>query len=238
MLFFDPMYLLFLAPGLLLAMWAQWRVSSAFAEGSRIRPRSGLTGAQAADEVLRSEMVDGVGIGQVEGHLSDHYDPSDRILRLSPEVYGAQSLAAVGVAAHEAGHAIQHARGYPLLIMRNLLVPLASFGSRTSWIIIFAGFAMASLHYFFVAEWLIYVGIAAFSLTVAFQLVNLPVEFDASRRARIALRNTGMVTVEEDETVGKVLNAAALTYVAATLTAVLTLLYWLFRSGILGGRRD
>jgi Zn-dependent membrane protease YugP len=238
MLFFDPMYLLFLAPGLLLAMWAQWRVSSAFAEASRIRPHSGLTGAQAADEVLRSEMIDGVGIGQVDGHLSDHYDPSDRILRLSPDVYGQQSLAAVGVAAHEAGHAIQHARGYPLLIMRNALVPLANFGSQASWLIMIAGFVLAAMHYFFIAEWLIYIGIAAFSLTVAFQLVNLPVEFDASRRARVALRNTGMVTVEEDETVGKVLNAAALTYVAATLTATLTLLYWLFRAGILGGHSD
>ncbi len=238
MLFFDPMYLLFLLPGLLLAMWAQWRVSSAFAEASQIRPHSGLTGAQAADEVLRTELVDGVGIGQSEGHLSDHYDPRDKVLRLSPEVYGADSLAAVGVAAHEAGHAIQHARGYPLLVMRNALVPLATFGSKASFLIIFAGIALAWMHFFFAAKWLVYFGIAAFSMTVVFQLVNLPVEFDASRRARIALRNTGIITMEEDETVGKVLNAAALTYVAATLTAVLTLLYWLFRSGILGGRRD
>jgi Zn-dependent membrane protease YugP len=238
MLFFDPMYLLFLAPGLLLAMWAQWRVSSAFAEASRIRPRSGLTGAQAADEVLRTEMIDGVGIGRSDGQLSDHYDPRDKVLRLSPEVYGAESLAAVGVAAHEAGHAIQDARGYPLLVMRNFLVPLANFGSQASWLILIAGFVLASMHMFFAAKWLIYLGIGAFSMTVAFQLVNLPVEFDASRRARIALRNTGIVTEEEDATVGKVLNAAALTYVAATLTAVLTLLYWLFRSGILGGRRD
>jgi Zn-dependent membrane protease YugP len=231
MLFFDPMYFLILAPGLLLAMWAQLRVQIAFSRAKQIRAQSGYSGAQAAAMLLQSAGISGVQIEPVEGFLSDHYVPGKRVLRLSPDVYAGRSLAALGVAAHECGHAMQEARRYPLLILRNSLVPVAGIGSNLSWIIIMAGFL---LH----AAGLIYVGIAAFSVTVVFQLVNLPVEFDASRRARIALVDAGLVTTEEDTTVAKVLNAAALTYVAATLTAVLTLIYFLLRSGLLGGRRD
>lgn len=231
-MFFDPIYLVFLAPGMLLAMWAQWRIHRAYQEASRYAPRSGYCGAEAADAVLRAAHVPGVQIEPVEGFMSDHYVPGERILRLSPDVYSGRSLAALGVAAHEAGHAIQDATRYPLLVMRNSLVPLASIGSNAAWIILLIGFFM---HLFE----LILVGIAVFSLTVIFQLVNLPVEFDASRRARLALADGGLVTPEEDVVVGKVLNAAALTYVAATLTSVLTLLYFLFRAGLLGGdRRD
>jgi len=230
-MFFDPMYLLFLAPGILLALWAQMRVHRAYQEASQVPARSGLTGAQAAAAMLDSVGVDGVQIEPVEGFLSDHYAPGERVLRLSEGVYQERSLAALGIAAHEAGHAIQDATRYPLMGLRNGLVPLAALGSNAAWIIIFLGFM---LHLF----GLIVVGIAVFSLTVIFQVVNLPVEFDASRRARIALVDGGLITAEEDEVVGKVLNAAALTYVAATLTSVLTLLYFLFRSGILGGRRD
>jgi Zn-dependent membrane protease YugP len=228
---FDPMYLLFLAPGILLALWAQWRVRSAYSRASQIPAQSGYSGAEAAAVLLHTAGVDGVQIEPVEGFLSDHYVPGQHVLRLSPEVYGGRSLAALGIAAHESGHALQDAGRYPLLVMRNALVPLAGFGSNISWLIIMLGFALASLN-------LILVGIAVFSFTVIFQLVNLPVEFDASRRARLALVHAGLVTVEEDETVGKVLSAAALTYVAATLTSVLTLLYFLFRSGVLGGQRD
>jgi uncharacterized protein len=228
---FDPMYLVFLAPGILLALWAQLRVQSAYQEASRIPARSGLTGAQAADALLRRAGVPGVDIEPVEGFLSDHYVPGQRVLRLSPAVYAGRSLAAVGIAAHESGHAIQDARRYPLLVLRGALVPVANVGSSLSWIIIMVGFALASL------AW-IKVGILAFSTTVVFQLVNLPVEFDASRRARLALVQGGLVTPEEDAEVKRVLDAAALTYVAATLTAILTLLYFLFRSGLLGGRRD
>jgi Zn-dependent membrane protease YugP len=230
-MFFDPVYLLFLAPGILLTLWAQMRVHSAYQEASQIPARSGLSGAQAADAMLRSVGIDDVQIEPVEGFLSDHYAPGEKVLRLSPGVYQERSLAALGIAAHEAGHAIQDATRYPLMSVRNGLVPLAALGSNAAWIIIFLGFM---LHLF----GLILVGIAVFSMTVLFQLVNLPVEFDASRRARIALVDGGFVTAEEDQVVGKVLNAAALTYVAATLTSVLTLLYFLFRSGILGGRRD
>jgi Zn-dependent membrane protease YugP len=230
-MFFDPIYLLFLAPGMLLALWAQYRVHSAYQEASQIPVHTGMTGAQAADAMLRSAGVEGVRIEPVEGFMSDHYAPGEGVLRLSPGVYQQRSLAAVGIAAHEAGHAIQDATRYPLMSLRNGLVPMAAFGGNTAWILIFLGFM---LHMF----GLILVGIAVFSLTVVFQLVNLPVEFDASRRARIALVDGGLITAEEDQVVAKVLNAAALTYVAATLTSVLTLLYFLFRSGLLGGRNN
>ena len=230
-MFFDPVYFLFLAPGILLALWAQWRVKSAYWEASQIAPRSGYAGAQAAAAVMDAAGVHGVSIEPVEGFMTDHYDPSAKVLRLSPDVYAGRSLAAVGVAAHEAGHAIQDATRYPLLVVRGLMVPVASFGSNVSWLLILIGFLLASFQ-------LIVAGIIAFSATVVFQLVNLPVEFDASRRARLALVEGGLVTPEEERTVGKILNAAALTYVAATLTGILTLLYFLFRAGILGGRRD
>jgi Zn-dependent membrane protease YugP len=228
---FDPMYLLFLAPAMLLALWAQLRVQGAYQEASRIPARSGLSGAEAADAVLRDAGVGGVRIEPVEGVLSDHYVPGEHVLRLSPPVYAGRSLAAVGIAAHESGHAIQDARGYPLLVVRNALVPVANFGSSVSWILILVGFALASM------TW-IKVGILAFSAVVLFQLVNLPVEFDASRRARLALVGGGIVDREEAGVIKGVLDAAALTYVAATLTAILTLLYFLFRSGLLGGRND
>lgn len=233
-MFFDPIYLLFVAPAMILAAWAQWRVHSAYSEASQIAPASGLSGAQAAHEVMRAAHVAGVEIEPVEGFLSDHYDPSHKVLRLSPGVYGSRSLAALGIAAHEAGHAIQDARRYAPLVIRNGLVPLASVGGGLSWIIIILGFVLASAG-LWLGKPIIWVGIGAFSLTVLFQLVNLPVEFDASRRARIALIDGGLITAEEDHYVKKVLNAAALTYVAATLSSVLTLLYFLFRAGLLGG---
>jgi uncharacterized protein len=227
---FDPVYLVFLAPGMLLALWAQWRVKSAYSAASQIPALSGYSGAQAADALLHSAGVNGVAIEPVEGFMSDHYVPGEHVLRLSPDVFAGRSLAALGIAAHEAGHALQDAGRYPPLVLRNAIVPLANIGSNVSWIIIMLGFMLASLQ-------LITVGILAFSLTVVFQLVNLPVEFDASRRARIALVDSGLITADEDRTVAKVLSAAALTYVAATLTSVLTLLYFLFRSGLLGDRR-
>jgi Zn-dependent membrane protease YugP len=230
-MWFDPMYFLFLAPGILLALWAQSRIHGAFSEASQIAPRSGYSGAEAAEILLHRAGMAHARVEPTEGFLSDHYVPGEHLLRLSPDVYAGRSLAALGVAAHETGHAFQDASRYPLLGLRNSLVPLASFGSNAAWIIMVLGFAMHLMG-------LILVGIGVFSLTVLFQLVNLPVEFDASRRARAALLDTGLITPAEDRVVGKVLNAAALTYVAATLTSVLTLLYFLFRSGLLGGRRD
>jgi Zn-dependent membrane protease YugP len=228
-MFFDPMYFVFLAPGILLALWAQWRVHSAYEAASRIRSRANVTGAEAADQMLAAAGVEGVRIEPVEGFLSDHYVPGQGVLRLSPGVFQSRSLAALGLAGHEAGHAIQDARRYPLLVARNALVPLAAVGGNLSWIIILAGFVLGWFG-------LILTGIAVFSLTVFFQLVNLPVEFDASRRARIALVDSGTITADEAPVVARVLNAAAWTYVAATVSSILVLLYYLFRAGVFSSR--
>jgi len=222
-MFFDPMYFLFLAPGILLALWAQSRISRAYNEASRIPSASGLTGAEAAAALMRAAGVGGVEIETVPGQMTDHYSPGEKVLRLSPDVYGGQSLAALGIAAHEAGHAIQDKERYGALVVRNLMVPMASFGSSSAWIFIVLGFAL---------KWagLIYIGIAVFGVAVLFQIINLPVEFDASRRARRQLVAAGIVSPQEEEEIGRVLNAAAMTYVAATLTAILTLLYFIFRA--------
>lgn len=234
---FDPLYFIILAPGILLALWAQWRTKSAFNEGKQYAASSGVSGAQAAAAVMDAAGVKGVSIEPVDGFLSDHYDPKSKVLRLSPDVYSGHSLSALGVAAHEAGHAIQDAQHYAPLVVRNGLVPMASIGSNMSWIIIMIGFALSASQSL-LGQPLLLAGIGLFSLTVLFQLVNLPVEFDASKRARLMLVGHGIITQEEDVVVSKVLGAAALTYVAATLSAVLTLLYFLIRSGLLGGRSD
>jgi Zn-dependent membrane protease YugP len=180
--------------------------------------------------VMRAEGVTGVGIEPVRGELSDHYDPRHKVLRLSHGVFEGRSLAALGVAAHEAGHAIQDATGYPGLVMRNLIVPLAGIGSQAFWLLIAAGLLLGMMR-------LVLLGIILFSLLVVFQLVNLPVEFDASRRGRRILLSAGMISPAEERPVADVLNAAAWTYVAATLTSAMTLLYYLFEFGFLGGRR-
>jgi Zn-dependent membrane protease YugP len=231
-MFMSASYLVFALPGILLSLWAQARISRAYAAGSQVPAASGLTGAETALMVMRAGGVTGVGIEPVDGELSDHYDPRQKVLRLSRDVYAGRSLAALGVGAHEAGHAIQDASGYPGLVARNLIVPLASLGSQVFWIMILAGALLGMMK-------LIFLGIILFSLVVVFQLVNLPVEFNASRRGREILLSTGLINVEEDRVVANVLSAAAWTYVAATLTGVLTLLYYLFQFGLLGGsRRD
>jgi Zn-dependent membrane protease YugP len=201
------------------------------------RAQSGLTGAQAAAEVMAAAGVTGVGIEPVEGFLSDHYDPRHKVLRLSPDVYAGQSLSALGVAAHEAGHAIQDATRYAPLAIRNGLVPLASIGSNFAFIILFVGMLLMVAQPV-LGKSVVLLGCGLFSLTVLFQLVNLPVEFDASSRARAMLINHNLITTDEDVVVKRVLSAAAMTYVAATLTAILTLLYYLLRAGVLGGRSD
>ncbi|MFI5458285.1 MAG: zinc metallopeptidase [Isosphaerales bacterium] len=229
-MFLNIDYVLFALPGILLSLWAQARISSAYSAGSRIPAASGRTGALAAAIVMEAGGVSGVRIEQVTGELSDHYDPRHKVLRLSGGVYAGRSLAAMGVAAHEAGHAIQDASGYPGLVVRNLVVPLASIGSMFFWLPIMAGLLLEM-------GGLILVGIILFSLTVVFQLINLPVEFNASRRGRELLQSTCLVSADEDQVVAKVLNAAAWTYVAATLTSLLTLLYYLVQFGLLGRRR-
>ncbi len=228
---FDPLYLLLMLPGMAVAGWAQSRILSSYREGSRYRASSGVTGAQAAAVVMQSGGVEHVQIEPVPGQLTDHYDPSAKILRLSATNYQYNTLAAVGVAAHEAGHAIQDASHYPLLVVRNLIVPLAGIGSNISFMALLAGVIFQSMA-------LIWTGILLFSTVVVFQLVNLPVEFDASRRARRQLQQTRLITPEEDQVVGKVLNAAAMTYVAATLTSILQLLFFVIRAGGIGRRRD
>jgi len=188
-------------------------------------------GAEAARAVLDSAGLRDVRIEPVQGFLSDHYDPREKVLRLSPEVYQGRTMAAVGVAAHEAGHALQDARNYAPLAVRNAAVPVANFGGGISMLVLIAGIVMQSLP-------IIWLGIAAFSALVFFQIVNLPVEFDASRRARDQLAELGIVPRQEQGFVANVLNAAAWTYVAGTLQAVLTLLYYVVHLGGVGSNRD
>ncbi len=230
-MFFDPLYFLFVGPAFLLALLAQWRVKSAFARWSQVPSASGLSGREVARRVLEHAGVTGVQIEPSHGFLSDHYDPTKRTLRLSPANYDGTSIAAAAIAAHEAGHAIQHARAYAPLKLRSAAVPAATVGSSVSMVLLMAGMFLRSPH-------LILVGVVAFSAVVFFQLITLPVEFDASRRAKLVLVDSGIVYLEEDERgVAKVLNAAAMTYVAAAIQSVLTLLYFLYRSGLIGGRR-
>ncbi len=221
MIFFDPMYFLFIAPAFLLGLYAQWKVKSSFASMSEIPAR--MSGAQAARQMLDSGGLQSVGIEQVGGHLSDHYDPSAKVLRLSPDVYNGRSMAALGVACHEAGHAFQDATGYAPLKIRNLAVPAAGFGSNAGMLMFIGGM-------FLHQPVLVWIGIGVFSAVVFFQVVNLPVEFDASARARRQLVDQGMIADREEQYVAKVLNAAALTYVAATLQAIMTLVYLIVRA--------
>lgn len=226
MYFFNPMYFLFIAPALLLAFIAQLWLKSTYA--SAMKKAAPLSGAAAARHILDSAGLYDVSIEQIPGQLSDHYDPSAKVLRLSPDVYQSRSLAAVGIAAHEAGHAIQDAKHYAPLVLRNLAVPTASFGSGASWILLLIGML-------FNFKFLMLAGIILFACVVVFQLINLPVEFDASSRAKRILVDLNIVPQEDMPAVRNMLYAAALTYVAATLQAVLTLLYYIM---IYASRRD
>ena len=227
----DSVYIMLMAPALVLAGIATLVTRLTFNKYAKKMASSGMTGAQAAGRLLAAQGVRDVNIEEVQGFLSDHYDPRTRTLRLSPEVYASQSLSAIGVACHEAGHAIQHSKSYAPLALRSALVPVAQFGSYGSYILIFLGSIMASLG-------LIKIGIVLFSATVLFTLVTLPVEWNASARAKLMMVSAGIVTRSEQRHAGAVLNAAFMTYLAAALTALLQLLYYLIRSGIIGGRRD
>jgi len=217
---FDPYALLFVAPALILSAIAQMWVSSAYARGRQIAAQ--MSGFMAARHILDAAGLQGVAIEPIPGSLSDHYDPRAKVLRLSEDVYHGRSLASVGIAAHEAGHAIQDAVGYLPLIIRNFAVPAASFGSSASMLLLMLGLIMH-------AQWLLLAGIVLFSFVVFFQVVNLPVEFNASRRAKQLLVETGIVGGHEMGPINSVLNAAALTYVAATLQSILWLLYYVLR---------
>lgn len=224
---FDPLYFLFVLPPMLLGLYAQYKVKSSYAAMSKIPAR--MSGAEAARRMLDSAGLQSVDLEMIPGQLSDHYDPSARVIRLSYDVFYGQSMAAVGIACHEAGHALQHAQKYAPLAIRNAAVPLANFGSNAGILMFMLGM-MAGL------KPLIVLGIAGFAATVFFQLINLPVEFNASSRAREQLVFSGIISEREEPYVAKVLNAAALTYVAATLQAVMTLLYLLMQ--YMGGSRS
>lgn len=227
--YYDPTYMLIVISALI-SLFAQFLVNSRFSKYSRVRSRSGMTGAQAAERILQSQGIYDVAIQRVSGKLTDHYDPRNKTLNLSDAVYASTSVAAVGVAAHECGHAIQHARGYAPLSFRSALVPVANIGSQLSWLFIILGIFFGGSHT------LIMIGILIFSAAVLFQLVTLPVEFNASGRALKLLSETGILQKDEVSDTRKVLSAAALTYVAAATTAVLQLLRLLRLFG--GNDRD
>lgn len=230
-MYFDTTYLLITLPGLALSLWASFKVKSTFAKYSQVQAQSGLSGAEAARELLRSRGVRDVRVEQTEGFLSDHYDPAAKTLRLSPDVYSGRSLASLGVAAHEAGHALQHASGYGPLKFRSWVVKPATLGSNLGVYIMLGGL-------FLQATSIVWLGVVMFSAFVAFTLITLPVEFNASSRAVAALQGAGMITAQEAEPTKRVLDAAALTYVAAAISAVLQLVYFLWRAGLFGGRRE
>lgn len=223
MFYFDPLYLVFFVPGLILSLWASHRVKSTFRKYSQVRARSGISGAEAAERLIRAKGVPGVRVEATPGFLSDHYDPKAKVLRLSPDVYNGRSLAALGVAAHEAGHAIQHANNYVPLKFRSLVVKPAMLGSNL-------GTFVAMIGLFLHSAGMIWLGVVLFAAFVLFTVVTLPVEFDASRRAVIALQEVGIISESEAPGTRAVLNAAAMTYVAAAVTAVLQLLYFLMRA--------
>ena len=230
-MYFDPMYFLFVAPAFIFALWASWRTKANFKKYSRVPVSSGLSGAEAARRVLDGADIQGVDIVRSKGMLSDHYNPVKKTLALSEGVFDSRSLAAVGIAAHEAGHAIQHARHYGLLKLRSLLVPTASIGSNLGYMVMFFGLILSSQN-------MVMAGAVLFSAVLLFQVVTLPVEFDASNRAKALVVENGIVGVAERRGMDKVLNAAAMTYVAAVASSLATLLYFLVRSGIAGGRRN
>ena len=231
MIFFDPIYFVFLGPAMLLSFWASIKVKSTFAKYSEVPSSRGMSGAEAARFMLEREGVYDVRIEHVSGSLSDHYDPSSKTLRLSDDVYASRSIAAIGVACHEAGHALQHAHGYAALGLRSMLVPAVSLFSNLAMPFIFIGMF---LHMLALAK----LGVIFFSGAVVFAIVTLPVEWNASARAKVAMVNAGILTPEEQGFAGNVLNAAFMTYLAAALTALLQLLYFLLRLGLLGSDDD
>lgn len=229
-MFFDTQYMIFvMLPALVLAGLASMMVKFTFSRYSKERCYSGMTGAQAAERMLRSNGIFDVKVEETSGFLSDHYDPSSKTLRLSPDVYESNSLSAVGVACHEAGHALQHASQYVPLVLRTALVPVTNISSMLAFYVVMAGFAFRPL---------LYVGCAMFAVAFLFSVVTLPVEWDASARAKQHLVTAGIVSPMQEADAGKVLNAAFMTYLAGAIGSLLTLLYYLAKAGIIGGGRD
>ena len=236
-MFFDPVLLLILIVGGLLSAGAAVMVRSRFALAQKVPMRSGIRGVDVAKEILRAEDIYDVEVVETQGFLSDHYNPTNKHLALSPDVYHGQTAAAAGVAAHEVGHAIQHARGYAPMWFRSLIVPVANIGSMLGPYIVMAGIAMMYLGHV-LGQQVAIGGVILFGVATLFTLVTVPVEFDASARAKAALQNLGITrSNEEDRAVRSVLTAAGLTYVAAAIGALMQLLYWAWRAGLIGGNR-
>lgn len=229
-MFYDPTYILVMI-GVVICLLASAKMNSTFSKYSRVHSHSGMTGKEAAEALLHREGIYDVRVEYVAGNLTDHYDPRSKVLRLSDATYQQTSVAAIGVAAHECGHAIQHARGYAPLSIRSALVPVANFGSSIAWPLIIIGLIMNSQ----TSQLFLNLGVIAFSMAVLFQIVTLPVEFNASRRALKILGNTGMLYPDEVRETRKVLTAAALTYVAGAASAILQLLRLIMISN---SRRD
>ncbi len=229
-MFYDPTYILVMI-GVVICLLASAKMNSTFSKYSRVHSHSGMTGKEAAEALLHREGIYDVRVEYVAGNLTDHYDPRSKVLRLSDATYQQTSVAAIGVAAHECGHAIQHARGYAPLSIRSALVPVANFGSSIAWPLIIIGLIMNSQ----TSQLFLNLGVIAFSMAVLFQIVTLPVEFNASRRALKILGNTGMLYPDEVRETRKVLTAAALTYVAGAASTILQLLRLIMISN---SRRD
>ncbi|KXK31855.1 zinc metallopeptidase [bacterium] len=239
-MFFDPLSITVMVITMVISGIAQFMVKSAYKKYSQVPSSAGMSGAEAAARMLRANGIAGVDIEQVEGMLSDHYDPTKKVLRLSPDVYHGTSLASLGVACHEAGHALQHARGYTPLYLRSIMVPVATFGTNAGvWLMLIGVLMGAASGVPGIGRYMALIGFVAFLGAVLFSIVTLPVEFDASKRAKQQLAELGILhSVEEQRGVAKVLNAAAMTYVAAAIVSLLYLLEWAIRLGLIGGRRD
>jgi Zn-dependent membrane protease YugP len=234
----DLMYILMvLLPGLVISGGASWLVKSTFNKYSKVGSRNGYTGAQAAQRLLDEAGITDVQVVRSQGFLSDHYNPSTKQLALSEPVYDSQSIAALGVATHEAGHAIQHATSYGPLAWRSAIVPLAHYGSSFGYYAMFGGLLLMSMSPV-LGQWVVFLGAIVFAGMLLFQLVTLPVEYNASARAKQLVVESGIVYPEERKGIDKVLGAAALTYVAAAIGTALTLIYFLYRAGLLGGGDD
>jgi hypothetical protein len=234
---FDPLYWLVIGVGMVLSIWASMKTKGTFHKYSQFTTRARMTGADVAKAILRDANINDVKVESVQGTLTDHYDPRSKTLRLSEAVFGSTSMSAAGVAAHEVGHAIQHAQGYAPLKFRSAWVPVANLGGGISMFVLIAA-AMLGGAATATGSNLALLGVGLFATTTIFTLVTLPVEFDASKRALATLRRGGYLAPDELTGAKKVLDAAAMTYVAAFVTSLLTLLYWAMRLGLLGGRRD
>ena len=234
MFFFDPMWFMIMIPPLIFMIYAQARVNSAFNKYSKVANSQHITGAEAAEKLLLSNGLGNVRIEEVKSRLGDHYDPSKKVLRLSPAVANTPSVAALGIVAHEVGHAVQDKVGYSFMRFRTSLVPAANLGSTLGYVFVILGFLLAAFGTAF-GMTVVWVGVFLFSLAVIFSLVTLPVEYNASNRARQMLRSTGLVVAQEYDGASAVLSAAALTYVAATLQAVAQLFYFILLA--MGGNR-